>query len=92
MSQDFKCAIGLHKYEVIEKKDVKNPYSAIIGTIIISRCTKFSDRAYTNAIACLQDLCDILNDKFPGSNLTIISSKGEVKVKGELKYLIKHDN
>ena len=39
MSQDFKCAIGLHKYEVIEKKDVKNPYSAIIGTIIISRST-----------------------------------------------------
>ena len=39
MSQDFKCFIGLHKYEVIEKKDVKNPYSAIIGTIIISRCT-----------------------------------------------------
>ena len=39
MSQDFKCAIGLHIYEVIEKKDVKNPYSAIIGTIIISRCT-----------------------------------------------------
>ena len=39
MSQDFKCAIGLHKYEVTEKKDIKNPYSAIIGTIIISRCT-----------------------------------------------------
>ena len=39
MSQDFKCAIGLHKYEVIEKKDVINPYSAIIGMIIISRCT-----------------------------------------------------
>ena len=39
MSQDFKCTIGLHKYEVLEKKDIKNPYSAIIGTIIISRCT-----------------------------------------------------
>ena len=39
MSQDFKCSIGLHKYEVLEKKDVKNPYGAIIGTIIISRCT-----------------------------------------------------
>ena len=39
MSQDYKCAIVLHKYEVIEKKDVTNPYSAIIGTIIISRCT-----------------------------------------------------
>lgn len=69
--------------------------SIFISTIILC-CTligiKFYDRAYTNAIACLQDLCDILNDKFPGSNLTIISSKGEVKVKGELKYLIKNDN
>ena len=69
--------------------------SLFISTIILCWtliCIKFSDRAYNNAIACLQDLCDILNDKFPGSNLTIISSKGEVKVKGELKYLIKHDN
>ena len=69
--------------------------SLFISTIILC-CTligiKFYDKAYTNAIVCLQDLCDILNDKFPGSNLTIISSKGEVKVKGELKYLIKHDN
>ena len=69
--------------------------SLFISTIIFWYtlvCIKFSDRAYTNAIACLQDLCDILNNKFPGSNLTIMSSKGEVKVKGELKYLIKHDN
>jgi len=39
MSTDFKCFIGLHKYEVLEKKDIKNPYGIIIGTIIISRCT-----------------------------------------------------
>ena len=39
MSQDFKCAIGLHKYEVLEKKDIKNPYGAVVGTAIISRCT-----------------------------------------------------
>lgn len=69
--------------------------SLLLCTIVIC-CTiiilHFSDRAYSNAIGCLKDLCDILNDKFPGSNLTIISSKGEVKVKGELKYLIKHDN
>ena len=49
-----------------------------------------SDRAYSNAVSCLEDLCDTLNEKFPGSNLTTISSKGEVKVKGELKYLIKN--
>lgn len=39
MSQDFKCALGLHKYEVHAEKDIKNPYGAIVGTTIISRCT-----------------------------------------------------
>ena len=67
--------------------------SLLLCTILIC-CTivllHLSDRAYSNAIGCLEDLCDTLNEKFPGSNLTIISSKGEVKVKGELKYLIKH--
>ena len=51
-----------------------------------------SDRAYSNAIGCLEDLCDTLNEKFPGSNLTIISSKVELKVKGELKYFVKNGN
>ena len=67
--------------------------SLFVSTIILCCtliCIKFSDRAYTNAIGCLEDLCDTLNEKFPGSNLTIISSKGEVKVKGELKYFIKN--
>ena len=59
----------------------------ICGTIITMH---LSDRAYSNAVGCLQDLCDTLNEKFPGSNLTIVSSKGELKVKGELKYLIKN--
>lgn len=49
-----------------------------------------SDRAYLNAVGCLEDLCDTLNEKFPGSNLTIVSSKGELKVKGELKYFTKN--
>ena len=39
MSQDAKCWIGLHKYEVLEKKEVINPYNAKIGIIIISRCS-----------------------------------------------------
>jgi len=39
MSQDFKCAIGLHKYEVFENKEIKNPYSVVVGITIISRCT-----------------------------------------------------
>lgn len=38
MSNDFKCFIGLHKYEVLEKKDIKNPYGAIVGMTIVSRC------------------------------------------------------
>lgn len=38
MSQDLKCYLGLHHYEVLEKKDIKNPYGAIVGTAIISRC------------------------------------------------------
>ena len=39
MSQDIKCFFGLHKYEVLEKKEIKNPYGAIVGTTIISRCS-----------------------------------------------------
>ena len=39
MSNDFKCFVGLHKYEVIEKLNVKNPYGTVVGTTIISRCT-----------------------------------------------------
>lgn len=52
MSQDFKCFLGLHKYEVIEKKDVTNPYNAKVGTIIISRCSNcghiHEDTVYTD--------------------------------------------
>jgi hypothetical protein len=64
--------------------------SLFISTILLCCtliCIKFSDRAYTNAIACLQDLCDILNDKFPGSDLRIVADGNGVKVKGELKYI-----
>lgn len=67
--------------------------SLFISTILLCctlMCIKFSDRAYTNAIACLQDLCDILNDKFPGSDLRIIADGNGVKVKGELKYFTKN--
>ena len=46
-----------------------------------------ADKAYSNAIGCLQDLCDTLNEKFPGSDLKVINIKGDVRVKGELKYL-----
>lgn len=38
IGNDFKCFLGLHKLEVLEKKDIKNPYGAIVGMTIISRC------------------------------------------------------
>ena len=47
----------------------------------------FSDGAYSNAIGCLEDLCDTLNEKFPGSDLRIVANEGQVRVKGELKYI-----
>ena len=49
MSNDFKCFIGLHKYEVLEKKDIKNPYGAVVGTTIISRCSNCG-RIHENAV------------------------------------------
>ena len=46
-----------------------------------------ADKAYSNAICCLQDLCDALNETFPGSDLKVINIKGDVRVKGDLKYI-----
>ena len=67
--------------------------SLIICTILIC-CTivllHLSDKAYSNAIGCLEDLCDTLNDKFPGSDLKVINFKGDIRVKGELKYIKKN--
>jgi len=67
-------------------------FSILISAIFIC-CTlifiHLADRAYSNAIACLDDLCDTLNEKFPGSDLKIVTDKGGIKVKGELKYIKK---
>lgn len=38
MSQDVKCAFGLHKYEVLEEKEIKNSYGIVLGSTIVSRC------------------------------------------------------
>ena len=69
--------------------------SLIICTILIC-CTivllHLSNRAYSNAIGCLEDLCDVLNDKFPGSDLRIVTNEGQVRVKGELKYIKQNGN
>ena len=39
MNQDFKCFFGLHKYEIVQQSEVKNPYGIVVGTSIVSRCT-----------------------------------------------------
>ena len=69
--------------------------SLLLCTIFIC-CTiiilHLSDRAYSNAVGCLEDLCDTLNEKFPGSNLRIVANEGGIRVKGELKYIKKNDD
>ena len=39
MSQDLKCFFGVHKYSVLEQKDIKNSYGIVVGTTVISQCT-----------------------------------------------------
>lgn len=39
ITQDFKCAIGLHKCVIEERQPIRNPYDIIIGTTIITKCT-----------------------------------------------------
>lgn len=39
MSQDFKCFLGIHKYELLETREVKNQYGEITKLIYISRCS-----------------------------------------------------
>ena len=64
--------------------------SLIICTILIC-CTivlvNFEKEEFHRAVNCLRDLCDTLNEKFPGSNLRVTSDERGVKVEGELKYI-----
>ena len=39
MSNDFKCFIGLHKYKLLETKDLTNPYGARLGLVYVLQCT-----------------------------------------------------
>ena len=39
MSQDFKCFLGIHKYELLETKEVKNYRDETTKLIYISRCS-----------------------------------------------------
>ena len=64
--------------------------SIFISTIILCAtliCIKFEDKAYNNAINCLNNLCEAINDNFPGSNLKVVINKRSVKVIGEIKYI-----
>lgn len=69
--------------------------SLIICTALIC-CTiiifSFEKEKYLNTVYCLKELCDVLNEKFPGSNLKVIADNYRTKVEGELKYLRKDDN
>lgn len=38
MTQDFKCFIGLHKYEVYKEEVITNAIEKECGKAIISRC------------------------------------------------------
>ena len=39
MSQDFKCFLGIHKYELLETREVKNYRDETTKLIYISRCS-----------------------------------------------------
>ena len=39
MSQDFKCAIGMHKFEIYKEQPVMNVRNEEIGVAIVSRCS-----------------------------------------------------
>ena len=49
---------------------------------------KDKEQHYNSAMACLTDLVSTLNDHFD-SNLTVTENDEEIKVVGEIKYLVK---
>lgn len=57
MSQDIKCFVGLHKYEVLNEENMIDVRNNIIGKVIISRCancgkikTKYIDTVKTDRL------------------------------------------
>lgn len=46
--QSFKCAIGLHEYEVYETMDSTDIRGNIVGKIIINRCIHCGKIKYVN--------------------------------------------
>ena len=39
MTQDTKCAFGLHKFEIIEEHDIKDYNGDSVLRVLVSRCT-----------------------------------------------------
>lgn len=39
MKQDTKCALGLHKHEVLQEHEIKNYQGEVLQRAIVSRCT-----------------------------------------------------
>ena len=46
VSQNTRCAFGLHKYEVLKQEDIKDVYGHVIGIAIISRCSRLKHLMY----------------------------------------------
>lgn len=46
--------IGLHKYEVIETKEIHNPYNISVGNAVISKCKNCGKIKVTNVFTNLE--------------------------------------
>lgn len=55
---------------------------------LLYKAYKDKEQRYNAAMACLTDLVNTLNDNLD-SNLTIAENDYEIKVIGEIKYLVK---
>ena len=47
MTQDFKCFLGTHKYELLETRELKNFRDEITKIIYINRCSNCGKISYT---------------------------------------------
>ena len=47
MSQDIKCFLGTHKYELLETRELKNFRDEITKIIYINRCSNCGKISYT---------------------------------------------
>lgn len=38
MTQDLKCFFGLHRYKLLETKELKNNFNVVVGNVYVNRC------------------------------------------------------